>query len=157
FPEDGAALAAVFEGMTGPGSLPTSQVATVDHVSQSATPEPAEPGEDDPSIAHVVVTSAGQVYSHLATPVLPEARAAVAPGKVLQERYVLERELGRGGMGQVYLARDQRLNRPVAIKVIRPPRHAQSDAGAWEARMQTAFVEEARLGANLTHPAIATV
>ena len=33
-------------------------------------------------------------------------------------RYVIERKIGRGAMGAVYLARDPRINRPVALKVI---------------------------------------
>jgi hypothetical protein len=81
-------------------------------------------------------------------------RATFAPGVVLQARYIIEREIGHGGMGRVYLGRDERLTRSVAIKVILPGggRGPETDA-----RLQKAFVEEARLGANLTHPAIATV
>ena len=37
-------------------------------------------------------------------------------------RYSIDRELGRGGMGVVYLAREVHLDRPVAIKLIPPPR-----------------------------------
>ncbi len=50
-----------------------------------------------------------------------------APGRLLQERYVLEGELGRGGMGRVFLGRDGRLDPPVAIKVIALPGPQVSD------------------------------
>ena len=62
----------------------------------------------------------------------------------LQERYLLKSELGRGGMGRVFLALDNRLNRLVAIKVV---------AGATS--LDDALAREARLGAGLNHPAIA--
>jgi serine/threonine protein kinase len=82
-------------------------------------------------------------------------RRTFPPGTVLQGRYVIEHELGRGGMGLVYRGRDQRLgDRPVAIKVILPD-PKRSTVG--EANVRAAFEEEARLGANLVHPAIATV
>ena len=46
-----------------------------------------------------------------------DPNAPLRPGIVLANRYLIERQLGGGGMGLVYLARDQRLaNRPCAIK-----------------------------------------
>ena len=65
----------------------------------------------------------------------------------LAGRYSLERELGRGGMGIVYLARDLRLERVVAIKLL-PPERAR-DAAARER-----FLREARTAARLSHPHI---
>ena len=65
----------------------------------------------------------------------------------LAGRYSLERELGRGGMGVVYCARDLRLDRVVAIKLL-PPQLAD----AVERRQR--FVREARMAAQLSHPNI---
>jgi eukaryotic-like serine/threonine-protein kinase len=62
-------------------------------------------------------------------------------------RYSLERELGRGGMGVVYLAREVRLDRPVAIKVLPPARGAQP-------ALRERFLREARTAAKLSHPNI---
>src|SRR6266581_4176817 len=65
----------------------------------------------------------------------------------LAGRYSLERELGRGGMGVVYLAREVRLDRPVAIKLL-PPHHAG------DAHLRERFLREARTAAKLSHPHI---
>src|ERR1051326_5837237 len=73
-----------------------------------------------------------------------ELQAAVAG------RYTLERELGRGGMGIVYLARDVALDRPVALKLCPPYLAAQSE-------LRDRFLSEARLAARLSHPNIVTV
>jgi non-specific serine/threonine protein kinase len=64
--------------------------------------------------------------------------------------YAVERELGRGGMGIVYLARDATLDRRVAIKVL-------PDALAKDADRLARFEREARLLASLTHPNIAVI
>lgn len=64
--------------------------------------------------------------------------------------YQVEREIGRGGMGQVYLARDESLDRAVAIKVL--PAEIATD----EERRKR-FEREARLIARLNHANIATV
>ena len=69
---------------------------------------------------------------------------------VLAGRFAVEREIGRGGMGIVYLARDLALDRPVAVKVLAP---------AWADRpdLRARFLHEARLAARLSHPNIVPV
>ncbi|MHC4910901.1 MAG: serine/threonine-protein kinase, partial [Planctomycetota bacterium] len=64
--------------------------------------------------------------------------------------YRVDREIGRGGMGVVYLARDERLDREVAIKCL------PDEFGGDEERLER-FNREARLLASLNHPNIATV
>ena len=67
----------------------------------------------------------------------------------LAGRYVLERELGHGGMAVVYLARDVRHDRRVAVKVLRPEISAEIGAER--------FLREIRMAAGLTHPHILAV
>ena len=66
-------------------------------------------------------------------------------------RYSLERELGRGGMGIVYLARELRLARPVAIKVL--PRVL----AAARPELREKFLREAQMAAQLSHPNIVPI
>jgi serine/threonine-protein kinase PpkA len=61
--------------------------------------------------------------------------------------YTIEREIGRGGMGRVYLAVQRKVARQVAIKVIAPEHAAHPDFAA-------RFVREARIVAQLNHPGI---
>jgi TolB-like protein/tetratricopeptide (TPR) repeat protein len=75
---------------------------------------------------------------------LPTALAAA-----LQDRYRIERELGRGGMATVYLALDLRHDRPVALKLLHPGLAA--DTG------NDRFQREIRLAARLQHPHVLTV
>ena len=67
----------------------------------------------------------------------------------LGDRYALEREIGAGGMATVYLARDLRHGRPVAIKVVRP----ELSGAEGIAR----FLREIELAARLQHPHILPV
>jgi len=67
----------------------------------------------------------------------------------LRERYAFERELGRGGMATVWLARDLRHDRPVALKVLHPELAATLGPER--------FQREIRLAARLQHPHILTV
>ncbi len=67
----------------------------------------------------------------------------------LSDRYALERQLGRGGMATVYLARDLKHDRPVALKVLLPELAASLGPER--------FQREIRLAARLQHPHILTV
>jgi serine/threonine-protein kinase len=69
-------------------------------------------------------------------------------------RYVLEREIGRGAMGTVYLGRDTAINRQVAIKAI-PLAAEFSDGELVEARSR--FFREAETAGRLNHPNIVTI
>jgi serine/threonine-protein kinase len=64
----------------------------------------------------------------------------------LSDRYTVERELGRGGMAVVYLAHDRKLDRPVALKVLRPELAASLGPER--------FLREIEIAAKLTHPNI---
>src|SRR5947208_7436134 len=70
--------------------------------------------------------------------------------RALAGRYVLERRLGRGGMGVVFLARELRLERRVAIKLLLP-------AKAVDPVARERFLVEARTAAQLTHPNIVPI
>ena len=69
-------------------------------------------------------------------------------------RYEIERELGKGAMGTVYLGRDPKINRVVAIKAIPLAEEFEEDDLA-EARAR--FFREAEMAGRLNHPAIVTV
>ena len=74
----------------------------------------------------------------------------IALQQAVAGRYSLERELGRGGMGIVFLARDVALDRPVAIKLLPPALSARED-------LRERFVREARTAAKLSHPNIVAI
>jgi len=75
---------------------------------------------------------------------------------LLNGRYRLERRLGRGAMGQVYLARDQNLiTRRVAVKTIRPD--VLSDEDLQEGEAIARFEREARTAASIQHPNVIDV
>src|SRR5262245_43916262 len=77
------------------------------------------------------------------------------PARVLMiggtlDHYRIESKVGQGGMGDVYKARDTRLDRAVAIKVLHP------DLGASDSRKQR-FVHEAKAASALNHSSIVTI
>jgi len=71
----------------------------------------------------------------------------LAPGAILQNRYRIIRQMGKGGMGAVYEAVDQRLDAIVALK----------ETFSTDARLRRQFEQEARLLAQLHHPALPKV
>jgi GAF domain-containing protein/predicted Ser/Thr protein kinase len=86
---------------------------------------------------------------------VPEAATGVLPvaidvGAVIDGKYRVEALIGRGGMGAVYRARDTRLDRDVAVKVVRGELVSSIEA-------RERFKREAQLAARLQHPSIVTV
>ena len=74
--------------------------------------------------------------------------SVMLPGTVLRQRYRLDSEIGRGGMGIVYRATDLELMREVAVKVL-------AEAASADARQR--LIREARAAAALNHPHIISV
>src|SRR5215813_11668433 len=75
------------------------------------------------------------------------SQAPLAPGTLLQERYRIVRQLGKGGMGAVYEAMDERLEATVALK----------ETLSSDVRLRRQFQQEACLLAQLSHPALPRV
>ena len=72
-----------------------------------------------------------------------------AEGPLLAERYRVIKRLGSGGMAAVYLATDERLDRPVAVKRLHTASHDELDSRR--------FQREAKLGASLSHPNLVSI
>lgn len=70
--------------------------------------------------------------------------------RVLNSTYELDREIGRGGMGIVYRAKDRRLKRTVAIKLLPPEL-------AFRSEIRSRFLREAETAAQLSHPCIVPI
>src|SRR6201988_2999672 len=70
--------------------------------------------------------------------------------RVLSAHYELDSEIGRGGMGVVYRARDKRLKRHIPIKVLPPEL-------AFQSAIKTRFLREAETAAQLSHPHIVPI
>jgi eukaryotic-like serine/threonine-protein kinase len=105
-------------------------------------------------IATPVAQSKAAVKQAPSTPITAPLPVPPAAKQERLGRYALEREIGRGAMGTVYLGRDTAINRQVAIKAI-PLASEFSDAELVEAR--TRFFREAETAGRLNHPNIVTI
>ena len=107
------------------------------------------------SAAAPAATGSAAAADLTVSPLAPVDNYNVAPdGTDRLGRYQLEREIGRGAMGIVYLGRDTAINRQVAIKAI-PLASEFSDAELEEARSR--FFREAETAGRLNHPNIVTI
>ena len=89
-----------------------------------------------------------------ASPIESGADAGGERNQVKLGRYEIVRELGKGAMGIVYLAKDPLIGRLVALKTIRPSAHADDEDTR---EFQQRFVREAQAAGILNHPSIVTV
>ena len=83
-------------------------------------------------------------------PLRPDDELGAHVAAVLAPNYELDGEIGRGGMGIVYVARDRRLKRNVAVKLLPPELAFRSD-------IRSRFLREAETAAQLSHPNIVPI
>ena len=83
-------------------------------------------------------------------PISPTDELGTHVAQVLSANYELESEIGRGGMGIVYSAKDRRLKREIAVKVLPPELSFRSD-------IRQRFLREAETAAQLNHPNIVPI
>jgi hypothetical protein len=118
------------------GDVKASLIQTVSRV------QPPIDGLDDPEIIHSLAPHTPPQGMVLLSTLDP------APGT--RSRYSLSRLHAKGGIGQVWLARDESLGREVALKELRPER--ASDPGLW-----ARFLKEAQITGQLEHPGIVPI
>jgi Leucine-rich repeat (LRR) protein len=102
----------------------------------------------DPAVGRALKATEAKFRDREPNGQLPPAQGPAAGGRL--GGYRVQGRLGAGGMGVVYLARDEQLDRPVALKVLRPALAADSQA-------RQRFLREARAMAAVKHPHVVTV
>jgi len=123
---------------------------------ERAKPKAAPPAPDKTTVPPAPATAAAASAAGSVAVAAPAAAGGAPAAADVQRlgRYQLEREIGRGAMGIVYLGRDTAINRMVAIKAI-PLASEFSDAELIEARSR--FFREAETAGRLNHPNIVTI
>ena len=126
---------------------PSETLATIMYKLSLAFEQQAKPERAEAVLEWMKRTHVGAPTSQKAT-----KRSNGAPQRL--GRYVIERRIGRGAMGAVYLGKDPRINRAVAVKAI-PIEKEFEDEELKEARLR--FYREAESAGRLAHPNIVTV
>ncbi|HEY6105871.1 MAG TPA: protein kinase, partial [Anaeromyxobacteraceae bacterium] len=115
--------------------------------SEESQPRVLAPGEPAP-VRRGALSALLEDLARAPRPALEEIAPALRPGQTLG-RYEILREIGRGGFGVVYEARDRELGRLVAVKTVRARRHDPQHAATLK--------QEAEAAAQLNHPNIVTL
>lgn len=151
FPGREDAVSSAFEAVQRQSATATLDSTVIGTISpeMSQTVVGDDCGPIDRTVSFIVTDANGIVNRRPTLQPLDE----IAPGKAINNRYQLIRELGQGGMGTVLLGEDTRLIRPVAVKFIRID-HWRSGQNQY---LAAGFETEAKLAASLKHPSIATV
>ena len=105
---------------------------------------------EDSAVIEAVSLFEGDSTAAMGVMVSPESPQRFSAGFVISERYEILRLLGRGGMGEVYLANDKRINRNVALKVLHPDLVSSKES-------LRRFAREAQAVSALNHPNIMTI
>ncbi|HVV86560.1 MAG TPA: serine/threonine-protein kinase [Kofleriaceae bacterium] len=123
-----------------PGATPAAKGGPAANASPSPAASPA-PASPTPAQAALDRTA-----THVGRPSTPPSAGGISPGDMLAGRYRIERLIGRGGMGAVYLAHDQVLDDSVAVKVI------AASFAADEASLVDRFRREAAAARKVSSP-----
>ncbi|MEE2901913.1 MAG: serine/threonine-protein kinase [Myxococcota bacterium] len=108
-------------------------------------------GQPDMSISGSMGATHSKPRSHTVNQRQPSSHLPSAQAIYINDRYRVEREIARGGMGRVYLATQLPLGRPVAIKVLR------SEFTDGDPKFPKRFFLEASVSSQLVHPNIITI
>jgi serine/threonine-protein kinase len=114
---------------------------------------PAEPSQPTRPSGDTSIDSFVRAVGRAPEIPLEAMRDQLAIGEVLDGTFRIDHELGRGGMGVVFQARDLQLERDVAIMVMRADRWPMSA----RPRLAAIFDREAKATARLNHPGIVTL